>query len=74
MDFQSMHKRVGEIDSEAKCMYSQLPIRFSELFLFTAEIAESAEKNIVGWLQASIFELRPDMPPEKLIGYLRAAS
>jgi hypothetical protein len=34
--------------------------------LFTAEIAESAEKNqIIGWLQASLFELRPDKPPDK---------
>jgi hypothetical protein len=49
-------------------------IRFPDLFLFTAEIAESApvksatlvlskfnrasrEKQIIGWLQASLFEL-----------------
>jgi hypothetical protein len=36
--------------------------------IFTAESAESAEKRlkrILGWLQASLFELRPDKPPDK---------
>jgi len=44
------------------------------LFLFTAELAERREKQIIGWLQASLFELRPDKPPEKLKEYLGAAS
>jgi len=48
-------------------MYSQLLIRFPDLFLFTAE---RREKQLTGWLQASLFELRADKPPEKLKKYL----
>jgi hypothetical protein len=60
---------------------------FSEsFFVHRRDRGERREKQIIGWLQASIFELprfssydgtrprRPDKPPEKLKEYLGAAS
>jgi hypothetical protein len=35
-----------------------------------APVGERREKQIKDWLQASLFELRPDKPPEKRNGKL----